>query len=114
LARDPFEMRAGLPGSAVGFLIEAVAAELDEDGIPPGCVHLVTANWLFLPSWTLMCGDCAETAELADRQPGPCSACTIDGACASVTWFQEPGRLFVTARVCQDCGTSGNVPLCPN
>lgn len=110
----PFTMHVSLPGTAAAFLADLVAAELAGEGITASCAHPVTADRLYLPSWVLMCSECAETARIADRQPGPCSACTVDGARAAVVWVHEPGHILVAARVCQDCGTNGNVALCLN
>ncbi len=111
----PHQMHGALPGSPVAGLCARVAAELAGGGITAACPHPATADRLYLPSRTLRCHDCnAEADDRPDSEPGPCAACGADGAGRWVTWLDERARVLVMARLCEACGTTGNVPFSQN
>jgi len=112
---EPFTMQASLEGSPSSVLADRIAAELADGAIPCACPHPVTADRLGLPSRTLRCADCdAGTPEHPDSTPGPCASCGTADARTWAIWLDAAAHVLVVARVCQDCGTGGNVPVCPN
>jgi hypothetical protein len=106
---------ASLNGSPGSIFRARIAAELADGSILPACPHPATANVLSLPSRILRCGECEATSpERPDSEPGPCAACGAPGIGTWTAWLSEAARVLVTARVCEPCQTSGNVPLSLN
>lgn len=109
----PHTKLAVLPGSPAATFRAWIGAELAEGTIPYGCPHPVTADHLSLPSWTLRCAGCQDQ-ERPDSTPGPCASCEAPGASKWSWWLDEDSNVFVTARVCEPCGTDGTVPVSSN
>lgn len=106
-------LSASLPGSPLAELQDRVRAELAVDSIPVACPHPATADNLNVSERILACNDCIRPlVDAADAAKPPQCACCGARATRTSTWAAD--HVYVVARLCDVCGTAGNVPLNPN
>jgi hypothetical protein len=111
----PLGQSISLPGSPLAEFEARINDELAAGEIAPTCPHPVTVARLYLPARILCCLDCddtmQDTLQEAESNPPACAICA-GRATRWACWLA--GQVLAMARLCDPCGTAGNVPMSPN